>query len=221
MIKWRLAEAIQTLLDEVNYAFPDRSKNSDGGIGNAEHASRNSDHNPWIKDSDGVGVVTAYDFTHDPDSGLHSEMLAEDLIRTRDPRIKYIISNRKICSGPQGIYPWRWRTYKGPNPHNHHVHVSVEDEAALYDSQMQWMGAFTLPRDSMPTPAVARLPVLRKGDTGKSVRVLQEGLNNHGFSLKLDSAFGPATEKAVRAFQKSEGLEADGVVGAYTWERIV
>jgi hypothetical protein len=41
--------------------FPERSKESDGSIGNAEHSARQSDHNP-----DQFGIVRAIDITNDP-----------------------------------------------------------------------------------------------------------------------------------------------------------
>lgn len=53
---------------------------------------------------------------------------------------------------------------------------------------------------------------LRKGDTGDDVVTLQKSLR-----LFPDGIFGKVTKDAVRAFQMSKGLTADGVVGAKTW----
>jgi len=57
--------------------------------------------------------------------------------------------------------------------------------------------------------------VLKKGDKGSAVKKLQELLK-----LTVDGDFGPGTEVAVRNYQKSKGLLADGVVGAKTAEMI-
>jgi len=35
--------------------------------------------------------------------------------------------------------------------------------------------------------------------------------------VRVDRAFGPQTEAAVRAFQRDNGLVEDGIVGAKTW----
>lgn len=60
---------------------------------------------------------------------------------------------------------------------------------------------------------------LRKGTTNQtSVRSLQDRLRSAGFNPgKTDGKFGPATERAVRDFQRSVGLKADGVVGQRTF----
>lgn len=57
--------------------------------------------------------------------------------------------------------------------------------------------------------------VLRLGSEGAGVRELQRALR-----IKVDGGFGPATEKAVKAFQTNHGLKADGVVGDKTWDAI-
>jgi len=132
---WRVADSLLKLREQVNAKFPSRSKASDGTIGDEAHASRASDHNPWIKDGK-VGVVSGMDITHDPKNGVDSEKLAEQLRLSRDPRIKYIISNRKICSSE--VSPWQWRKYSGSNPHNHHVHISVKSDKAHYDDKAPW-----------------------------------------------------------------------------------
>jgi putative chitinase len=61
------------------------------------------------------------------------------------------------------------------------------------------------------------MPVLKEGSAGPEVAKLQEKLRELGFNPGLiDGDFGPATRAAVVAFQKSEGLLADGVAGPRT-----
>ncbi len=51
-----------------------------------------------------------------------------------------------------------------------------------------------------------------------SVRRLQAELKARGFSPgRIDGRFGPATEAALIAFQRSEDLLADGIAGRRTW----
>jgi peptidoglycan hydrolase-like protein with peptidoglycan-binding domain len=68
-------------------------------------------------------------------------------------------------------------------------------------------------------------PVLRKGQnsawTDTTVRSLQYLLNAHGARLTVDGQFGPATDAAVRAFQRSRGLVVDGIVGPATWSAVL
>lgn len=60
------------------------------------------------------------------------------------------------------------------------------------------------------------MSLLRRGDRGEQVRLLQERLNQQGASLTVDSHFGETTEAAVRAFQRHTGLVNDGVAGRKT-----
>lgn len=136
---WRVAKSLDQLLAQINALSPNRDKSSDGGIGDLRHQNeKSSDHNPWVQDN-GVGVVTARDFTNDPAHGVDSENLANALLASKDERIKYVISNKKIASGTgQGHPAWVWRPYTGSNAHNHHVHLSVKSDPAHYDSTAPW-----------------------------------------------------------------------------------
>ncbi len=60
-------------------------------------------------------------------------------------------------------------------------------------------------------------PVLRRGSEGEPVEAMQRGLSAFGLPLAIDGDFGPATELAVKAFQRASGLVADGVAGARTF----
>ena len=132
---WRVAKSLIRLREQINEMAPDRSKASDGTIGDAAHASRSSDHNPWVKDGK-IGVVTAMDITNDIAHGCDAQQLVDALVASRDPRIKYIIWNRKIVNSR--IQPWVWRNYTGVNPHTKHFHLSVKPEKASYDSTESW-----------------------------------------------------------------------------------
>ena len=69
------------------------------------------------------------------------------------------------------------------------------------------------PDPSLPTAA----PVMRTGSKGQEVKDLQTRLSALGYySGKIDGEFGPGTKEAVTAFQKANGLEADGIVGEET-----
>ena len=66
-------------------------------------------------------------------------------------------------------------------------------------------------------------PTIRKGSTGDDVKYCQECLLKLGYDLGkygADGKFGDATKKAVMAFQKSKGLNPDGVVGPLTWDAL-
>lgn len=60
-------------------------------------------------------------------------------------------------------------------------------------------------------------PVLRRGVKGNQVKFLQSLLKGYGYySDKLDGSYGPNTESAVRKFQSTNNLEADGICGPKT-----
>jgi len=61
------------------------------------------------------------------------------------------------------------------------------------------------------------MQTLKEGSSGSEVATLQQRLAELGFSPgPPDGEFGPATEAAVMAFQKSEQLLADGIAGPRT-----
>lgn len=67
------------------------------------------------------------------------------------------------------------------------------------------------------TPDVAQAAVLKQGSRGDRVKTVQQKLIRWGY-LKgsADGIFGAKTKAAVVAFQKKNGLTADGIIGTRT-----
>lgn len=73
-----------------------------------------------------------------------------------------------------------------------------------------------------------QVSVLKKGAKGEQVKALQALLIGYGYKMEnngktygADGSFGGATENAVRAYQKAEKLEVDGIVGPATWAKLL
>ena len=65
-------------------------------------------------------------------------------------------------------------------------------------------------------------PMVKKGARGNITKLLQEKLVSLGYITNgVDGIFGPGTNNAVRLYQKSNGLIADGIVGKNTWRKIL
>ncbi len=206
---WRVAKSLDTILVQVNAKWPDRDKSSDGTAPSDAHHQQNpsSDHEP-----NADGVVRARDITHDPAHGFDSYAFADMLLRKKDERIKYVISNSRISSGTGQEHPaWVWRPYDGKNPHDQHVHISVKPDPAHYDDPRPWDIGVLVPPLPEHDPV---LPVLQLGSTGPAVRKVQE-------IVMVDGIFGDATKEAVQNFQHDQGLVADGVVGPATWKALL
>jgi hypothetical protein len=219
---WRAAKSLTILRDQINERWPNRSKVSDGLLGDPAHALRRSDHNPVN------GVVHAMDITNDPAHGLNSRSLAEALLASRDPRISYVISNGQIASGAGGPQPWVWRKYTGANKHTHHMHLSVTQAGG--DDDGPW--SFAMPAVAPKPTKQVETPLLKLGSTdglvktllGSTdglVKTLQDEMGITGHPLVKAGIFDEATDLAVRAFQLGKGLTPDGKVGPYTWEALI
>jgi hypothetical protein len=76
------------------------------------------------------------------------------------------------------------------------------------------------PKKATTSAPVAKAPAafapFKKGAKGPKVKKVQTALK-----LKADGVFGDGTEKAVIAFQKTNGLDANGTVGPKTWAAIL
>ena len=68
--------------------------------------------------------------------------------------------------------------------------------------------------------ATVQATLLKKGEKGNEVRAMQARLVALGYLTSADGIYGISTYNAVVAFQKKNGLTADGVAGAMTLNRL-
>lgn len=73
-------------------------------------------------------------------------------------------------------------------------------------------------------PNYLTLNLIRKGYHGKDVKFAQEQLlmfmPDYAADVVPDGVFGAITETAMKAFQMENGLDADGICGAMSWNRL-
>lgn len=225
---WRSAFALDVLFAEADAACPDRSKRSDGRIGNAAHAALGeaSDHNPWVVHG-GIGIVRAGDITNDPELKLAAafERLRRLAAAGKLPQV--LVGGYAILNGRITASDWSgWREYRGDNKHVLHGHVSLSLTPAQFDSKARW-GIFA-------EPDVGPLDVrwLEQGaghyppadPRHEATKRLQRRLKTRepvaARRLAVDGRFGEHTEAVVRVFQKRRGLRGDGVAGPLTLYRL-
>lgn len=101
-------------------------------------------------------------------------------------------------------------------------HRTIENTKSYYsDGSLKGMGIIggIRPKYAPERKIVKTLPLLKKGDRGDAVIVLQLLLQLRGVVKfgKIDGIFGDKTEAAVKEFQKLVGIYPDGMVGAKTW----
>ncbi len=131
------APACRQAINDANRRWPRRRKASDGIMGDARHQKSKSDHN----------LGNAFDLTHDPDSGCDGNVIAAAAIK--DPRVKYVIWNRRIYNRQRGDKAFR--RYTGKNPHTHHCHVSVLSTSRTDTRPWAWApGGADLPAAVIP-----------------------------------------------------------------------
>ncbi len=76
------------------------------------------------------------------------------------------------------------------------------------------------PTTAPASDGTATVQPLKTGDSGAQVRAMQARLVELGYLKTADGVYGPATYNAVVAFQKKNGLTADGVAGVMTLNRL-
>ncbi|MDE7182528.1 MAG: spore cortex-lytic enzyme [Clostridia bacterium] len=75
--------------------------------------------------------------------------------------------------------------------------------------------------DDYASAPFVQTAVLKQGATGGEVKEVQRRLKQWGYyNGAVDGVYGPQTVAAVKAFQKKNGLKADGIAGKSTYEAL-
>lgn len=186
---WRLAPSLIALETDADLLAPRRSRASDGSIGDAAHAARKSDHNV------SGGWVHALDLTHDPAGGFDAHTWARRIAERRDPRVKYLISQRRIWMPGTG-----WSAYGGENPHDKHAHISVLHTDAARNDLSPWLVGANVGKPPAAKPAPTTVPL-----EAADMFLIVEGLGIYACAPGIRPIFISAEALAL-AQQRSPGI---------------
>jgi hypothetical protein len=188
-MEWTLTKGLQNLINQVNARWPDRDKSTDGTVGDANHASGTSGHNPddspydnaeWDGDADNRSEVRAWDMDADlREPGTTTQQLVDHIrhLPNVGSVLRYIIFDRKIYHSSVGFAP---EAYTGPSPHTGHVHFSgarsqASDENTTFDFKLEEVGDMGL---TEAQTKAAMLALLRSPE-GKAALAAAAGAGVH------------------------------------------
>jgi Putative peptidoglycan binding domain len=111
---------------------------------------------------------------------------------------------------------WQGGTVKGSGTCSQNSCPVVYNSQNLFArrSRLRLGTGVVAPVQSPSGPVISE--TLRRGDQNDNVRRLQEALNRNGATLTADGNFGRGTKAAVESYQRSKGLDDDGVAGSQT-----
>lgn len=166
----------------------------------------------YVGHSPPEGPTQAVDcFTPDTPEGYGIQDRICDYLMANQARfgVRYIIRRHHIWNIERANEGWRDQGITGNRTADHMDHVHV----TCYPEGVGPYSIETIP--NQPTPCEEK--VFQTGDSDRCVHYIQRLLLKRGYVLTDDGDFGPRTQYVVMRFQRSNGLDADGVVGPQTW----
>lgn len=216
MSGWVLTKGLENLRSQVNEAFPDRDKTTDGTIGDEAHQQHVSGHNPddtrrskpaWDGDPDTIPEVRAWDMDKDLNfPGVSTQDLVDwiCLLPNLGSVIRYMIYNGKEYHVDNKFKP---TNYTGSNPHTDHVHFegawtqSADNNTTFnYRLEMYTMATVT---------DIAHAVVLELQNGGLDAAKLRQLSGDGKTNLGLNRTLGGNEDSMVRIIlQMEDTLEA-------------
>lgn len=228
MATWHLDEGLARFEREWKAAHPgaviykigDSSHSQDPDV--SQHAPDDGGSQP----GDDKGEVDAVDVMPGKGGVTDKDLddLAENLRKSRDPRILIVIRRNQIFSSV--VQPWVWRPYKGK--YHGHTHISVNDK--FDNNQADWKWENPVARTVSFIDMAGQLPVLKVGDDDEilpgwnHVGRLQALLIFQGVNIDIDGVYGAQTAGGLKALMsdKSQRSSNNGtMVGEPEWRTLI
>lgn len=234
---WYLNAFLTSWRTAVDKKFPNRSKASDGTIGDLFHQGESfSEHNP-----DADGSVDAWDMDDNLDGpnsnalGTPNELAEIEKLKTafqRLPESQLWIHNKTIAN--RDVENWKRRPYSGASEHKEHVHwqsrssmekVAVsssvlDNVVTAINNPVRLVSYDTSTIPAWPVAASVAYDVSDVHSYYLTVEKAQRRLHERGWSIVIDGHYGPATAHIVHAFQTEKGLTPDSKLGPKTWRAL-
>lgn len=174
-------------------------------------------------DPGGPGAYNCRPITGGKGYSLHAYGIAADINPSRNPYGRDLVTDmpRKMVDEIEalrtnsGKQVFRWGgDWDGDNIEDDRTFDAMHFEIACTPADIASGIAGSVQPKRVDVTAAMR--PLQLGSKGRDVHTVQDVVG-----AKVDGGFGPATEKAVKAFQKSHGLTSDGQVGPKTWAAVL
>lgn len=209
-VNWYVDEGLAKLIAQWKAKYPGCVVYT---IGDASHASRDSEHNPEPAGSlpgEDYGEVDAADFMLGKGGVTKAALqeLRDQLVKHKDARLWYVIWDGHITSST--TVPWVERDYKGSDQHTDHVHVSVNDK--FDKNTADWTLEDKLKAHAPVELDGLRTSELKYGDDDDAFTGFDGVLRVQGLlkvlqdpKIEVDGVFGPQTRNALKAFMARLG----------------
>ncbi len=190
-------------------------RSSDGQV---TQMVREADKAWHVGNSNGYTVGIEHEgYVSNPGAWYTSAMYNASAVLTRD-----ILASRGL---PQKVYGGTsgWNAVLADSSYNVKGHVNYSGQSHTDPgSGWDWARYKTLVANGSTGgggggSTTLSWPVVQYGNTGERVRTIQYLLQQWGYSVAVDGSFGPGLLSAVKNFQSSHGLVADGYVGNASW----
>lgn len=212
-----LTKSLTRLRSDIDAAFPGRSHESDGWIGDAAHQASVSGHNPddtagshsEYTDADSKAEVRALDVDADlNEPGWTMQDLVDQILANPDNRrrLAYAIYDRTIWSANAD---WEPRPYTGSSPHVEHSHFSGNPDYDEDDSSWQ-IGDSGMEQGDLLQYPTSNNPNRKVGQVLTDLSELRDWLVSvEGASTAHPPAANSHLGAALLRIEKLEGWAAD------------